>query len=63
MDEQSGKDQGIQIVTYLVSGLLFYGGLGWLADYLLHTTTWLPIGLVLGAVISIYLVIKRYGNT
>lgn len=63
MDNQGGMDTGLRIISYLITGLLFYGGLGWLADYLLHTTMWLPIGLILGAVLGIYLVIRRYGQS
>ncbi len=62
MDEQRGTDQGIRILSYLMSGLLVYGGLGWLLDRWLGTAYWLPIGLILGAVLGMYLVIKRYGR-
>lgn len=62
MDEQGGMDQGIRIVSYLVSGLLLYGSLGWLADRVLNTTLWLPVGLIVGALAAMYLVIKRYGQ-
>lgn len=62
MDEQGGVDQGLRIISYLISGLLFYGGLGWLADRALNTTFWLPVGLILGTVAGIYIVIKRHGR-
>lgn len=64
MDEHKGVDQGVgwSILSYLLSGLIFYGGLGWLADRFFHTSFWLPIGIILGAVASFYLVIKRYGQ-
>ena len=55
-------DQGLRIISYLISGLLFYGGLGWLADRWLDTTLWLPVGLIVGAVAGMFLVIKRYGK-
>lgn len=63
MDNQGGMDTGLRIISYLVAGLIFYGGLGWLADFWLHTTMWLPIGIILGAVLGIYTVIKRYGQS
>lgn len=63
MDNQGGMETGLRIISYLISGLLLYGGLGWLADHLLHTTMWLPVGLILGAVLGIYLVIRRYGQS
>lgn len=64
MDEQGSVDQGIgwSIISYILAGLIFYGGLGWLADWFFNTSFWLPTGLILGAAASIYLVIKRYGQ-
>lgn len=61
MKPQGNADQGMRIISYLISGLLFYGGLGWLADYVFSTGFWFPTGLILGAVSGMYLVIKRYG--
>lgn len=47
----------------LLSGVLFYGGLGFVGDHFLHTEFLLPIGIVLGMAASIFMIIKRYGNT
>ena len=58
----SRSDDGMLVLSYLLSGIIFYGGLGWVADYLLHTSWLLPLGLILGLVTSIYLIIKRYGS-
>ncbi len=58
-----GMDQGFRALSYLISGLVFYGGLGWLADKWLQTELWLPIGLIFGTLCGMYLVIKRYGRT
>lgn len=63
MDERSGMDAGIRAVSLLISGLIFYGGLGWLLDSGLHTSWLLPVGLILGAGAGIYLVIVRYGRS
>jgi F0F1-type ATP synthase assembly protein I len=58
-----GMNQGMQVLSYLVSGVLLYGGLGWLGDHFLGTGFLLPIGIVLGAGFGIYLVVKRFGAT
>lgn len=63
MDERSGMDAGIRAISLLISGLIFYGGIGWLLDSWLHTSWLLPMGLILGAGAGIYLVIKRYGRS
>lgn len=45
---------------YLVSGVLMYGFLGWLADRWLHTEFLVVIGILFGAVLGIYMTIKRF---
>ena len=53
-----GSEKGL----YILAGLLFYGGLGWLGDHLWKTSWLLPLGLILGLASSTYLIIKRYGS-
>ena len=50
------------VLSYILAGLLFYGGLGWLGDHLWKTSWLLPMGLILGLACSTYLIIKRYGS-
>ncbi|MDO5737177.1 MAG: hypothetical protein Q4P15_11960 [Propionibacteriaceae bacterium] len=49
-------------LSYILAGLILYGGLGWLGDYYFGTTWLLPIGLIMGLGTSTYLIIKRYGR-
>ena len=56
------SDDGMLVLSYLLSGIIFYGGLGWVGDYFLNTSWLLPLGLILGLVTSLYLIIKRYGS-
>ena len=58
----SRTDDGMLVLSYLLSGIIFYGGLGWVGDYFLNTSWMLPLGLILGLVTSLYLIIKRYGS-
>lgn len=55
-------DDGMVALSYILAGLILYGGLGWLGDYLLHTAWLLPVGLIVGLACSFYLIIKRYGR-
>lgn len=55
-------DDGMLVLSYVISGLLFYGGLGWLGDHYLHQNWMLPLGLILGLGFSTYSIIKRYGS-
>ena len=59
--EPGGMNQGMQVLSYLIAGVLLYGGLGWLGDRYLGTGFLLPVGIVLGAGFGIYLVVKRFG--
>jgi F0F1-type ATP synthase assembly protein I len=58
-----GMNQGMQVLSYLISGVVLYGGLGWLGDHVLGTGFLLPVGIILGAGFGIYLVVKRFGAT
>jgi len=56
------NDVGMRIVAEMLAGMALYGGLGWLGDYYWGLHFLMPVGLLLGFGISIYLVIKRYGH-
>lgn len=62
-EDTGGTGDGIQVISYVITGLLVYGGLGWLADWFFDTAFWFPIGLVVGAGLAMYLIIKRFGRT
>jgi ATP synthase protein I len=47
---------------YLVAGVGMYGGLGWLGDHYLQTSFLLPVGILVGLALALYLVFKRYGH-
>lgn len=50
------------IVGYLLSGLVFWGGVGWALDKWLHTTLLTLVGLLVGVSSSIYLIWLRFGR-
>ena len=55
-----GMHQGLQVLSYLIAGIGVYGLLGWLGDHVLGTGFLLPLGIVVGAALGIYVVIKRF---
>jgi len=63
----AGQFQGdltaASIISYLVTGPALYGGIGWLIDKVAGTSFFLPIGIVGGMALSIYLIWFRYGRT
>ena len=50
------------IFGYLLSGLLFWGGVGWGLDKWLGTSYLLLVGLLLGMGAALYLVWLRFGR-
>ena len=50
------------IFGYLLSGLLFWGGVGWGLDRWLGTSYLLLLGLLVGMGASLYLVWLRFGR-
>lgn len=55
-------DSAWRAVAYLLSGPLVYGGIGWLLDQLVGTSWLVGVGIVVGMVLSLYLVWFRYGT-
>ena len=59
----SGMGIGWAIISTLVAGIAFVGGVGYLLDRLLDTGSgFTALGIVLGAASAIYIVYLRYGK-
>jgi ATP synthase protein I len=50
------------VISYLLAGVIFYGGIGWLVDWWLGTRGFVGAGIVLGAAGGIWLVWLRYSK-
>jgi len=50
-------------LSYLIGGIVVYGGIGFGLDRWLGTPFFLPVGIVLGAGLTILLLHFRYGRT
>jgi ATP synthase protein I len=61
-EKLDGMNLGMRVLSYLISGVAFYGFLGWLGDHFLGTGFLLPIGIVAGAALGCYVVIRRFGR-
>lgn len=58
----SSAGTGWEVVSYLVSGMLAYGGIGWLVGRALHIKLLFPVGMAVGLAIALGWVIYRYGR-
>ena len=64
-DESSPPDSGagMQAISYLIGGMLVWGGIGWLVDRWIGTTNHIAMGIgtVVGAAAGVYLIARRFG--
>jgi len=58
----AGLGTGWEIVSYLISGMLAYGLIGWLVGRAVHIRLLFPLGLAVGLGIALWWVIYRYGR-
>jgi ATP synthase protein I len=64
---QDGADEltrgsGYTVFSYLIAGMLAYGGIGWLIGHFTHVSLLFPIGMLVGLAISVGWIIYRYGR-
>jgi F0F1-type ATP synthase assembly protein I len=57
-----GLDVGWAVSGYLISGMVAYGGIGWLIGRAVHVSLLFPIGMLIGLAISTGFIIYRYGK-
>jgi ATP synthase protein I len=57
------RGAGMTIVSYLIAGIVAYGGIGWLIGRAVHLPVLAPVGMVVGLTISMALIIYRYGRS
>ena len=54
---------GWTVFSYLLSGMIFYGAIGWaIGRWVVHSTLLFPIGMVVGLALAVTLVILRFGR-
>jgi len=58
------ESPGWTVFSYLLSGMLVYGVLGWaIGRWVVHSTLLFPIGMVVGLALAVVLVILRFGRS
>jgi ATP synthase protein I len=51
---------GWQILSYMLGGMAFYGGIGWVAGHFTGISVLFPIGMILGIGLSVAMIIFRF---
>ena len=58
-----GQNAGMTVFSYLLAGMLAYGGIGWLIAHFTGISLFFPLGMLFGLALAIWLVISRYGRS
>ena len=58
----SGPGVGSEAFSYIVAGLLAYGGIGWLVAHFTHIELFFPIGMLVGIAISLWWIVYKNGH-
>jgi F0F1-type ATP synthase assembly protein I len=54
---------GWRILSYLLGGMILYGGIGWLIGHWTGITILFPVGMILGIGLAIAMIIFRFSRT
>ena len=60
--DRLSKGTGYTIFSYLIAGMLAYGGIGWVIAHYTHISLLFPIGMLVGLGISMGWIIYKYGR-
>ncbi len=58
----TNRGTGSEVASYVIAGLLAYGGIGWLVAHFTHIQLFFPIGMLVGVALSLGWVVYRYGR-
>jgi ATP synthase protein I len=51
---------GWRVFSYMIGGMVFYGGVGWLVGHWTGISILFPLGMILGIVLSVLMIIFRF---
>jgi ATP synthase protein I len=54
------QSDGWQILSYMLGGMILYGGIGWLISHFTGIAILFPIGMILGIGLSVAMIIFRF---
>jgi ATP synthase protein I len=57
-----GASAGWSILSYMITGMVLYGGIGWLIGRWTHIAVLFPAGMLLGLGLALTMIILRYGR-
>ena len=54
------ESDGWQILSYMLGGMILYGGVGWLVSHWTGIAILFPVGMILGIGLSVAMIIFRF---
>jgi F0F1-type ATP synthase assembly protein I len=54
------ESDGWQILSYMLGGMILYGGIGWLIGHWTGISILFPLGMILGIGLSVAMIIFRF---
>jgi F0F1-type ATP synthase assembly protein I len=57
-----GASAGWSILSYMITGMTLYGGIGWLIGRWTGIGVLFPVGMLLGLGLAVVMIILRYGR-
>jgi ATP synthase protein I len=57
---QPREADGWQILSYMLGGMILYGGIGWLIGHWTGISILFPLGMILGIGLSVAMIIFRF---
>jgi F0F1-type ATP synthase assembly protein I len=55
-----GASAGWSILSYMITGMVLYGGIGWLIGRWTHVAVLFPVGMLVGLGLAVVMIILRY---
>ncbi|HSR83899.1 MAG TPA: hypothetical protein VLM11_06920 [Streptosporangiaceae bacterium] len=57
------ESDGWRILSYMLGGMILYGGIGWLVSHWTGIALLFPLGMILGVGLSVAMIIFRFTRT
>jgi ATP synthase protein I len=54
------ENDGWRVFSYMIGGMLIYGGVGWVVGHFTGISILFPMGMILGIVLSVVMIIFRF---
>jgi len=61
--QTSDASEGWRVFSYMIGGMVLYGGLGWLIGHWTGISVLFPLGMIFGIVLSVVMIVYRFSKS